>query len=164
MKQINTKGFTLIEMLVFISILSMFFVSATAITIVMIRNANENLHKMLANQYLEETFDWLQSEKEADWLEFIAKAPEQETLVNTVELDSRSKVYCLNDNALGWPQTFGSCSSYGLHAMFKRELYMRSNGLDRVEVAVKISWKETSTIEQKIISRTQYSIWEQVEN
>ena len=65
------KSFTLIEVLIFVTILSLFFVVASAVTITSLQNLKVQEHKILATRYAEELLEWLRGEKEVDWNKFI---------------------------------------------------------------------------------------------
>jgi prepilin-type N-terminal cleavage/methylation domain len=59
----HKKSFTLIEVLIFVTILSLFFVAAAAVTIVSLRNLKVQEHKILATRYAEELLELAKREK-----------------------------------------------------------------------------------------------------
>ena len=60
-------AFTLIEVLIFCSIVSTFFVSSAAITTFLLRSMKANEHKIIATRYAEELLEWVRAEKEKNW-------------------------------------------------------------------------------------------------
>jgi prepilin-type N-terminal cleavage/methylation domain-containing protein len=64
------QGFSLLEVLVFISILSVFFVTAISISISTLKTMQVNEHRIIATRYAEELMEWLRSEKESSWEDF----------------------------------------------------------------------------------------------
>lgn len=137
MKKINkalkqTAGFSLIEILVFITILSFVFIAAAALGTVSIRNSQNAQNKILATRYGEELMDWLRGQKEADWQAFLAK--------------SNPTPYCFSQEpvSLPWPAA-GACSTNPLiNSLFEREAtltYVEQQ--QRVNVTVNIDWSES---------------------
>lgn len=70
----NTKyenAFTLIEILIFTAIVSVFFVVAAAVSAFSLGIMRTNENKIYATHYAEETIEWLRNEKEtAGWTNF----------------------------------------------------------------------------------------------
>ncbi len=66
----NKQGFSLLEVLIFISILSVFFVTAIAISVTSLRDMRVSQHRITATRAAEEMNEWLSSEKESDWNTF----------------------------------------------------------------------------------------------
>lgn len=152
------KGFTLIEVLVFVSILGLFFVMAAAVSIASVRFVKINEHKVLATKHAEDIVEWLRSEKESDWDTFVSKAD--------------GSVYCFNDPVTDVNETIndqaaGACAGYtGLTgvtpAIFKREVTLSRVGSPtyQVNVEVEVSWLESSTT-YSVPVQTVFSVWEQ---
>ena len=144
----KNKGFTMMEVLIFVSILSLFFVTAAAITTASLRNLKIQEHKILATRYAEELLEWLRGEKEADWNQFILKA---------------SLSYCFNTSPINtWPSS-GTCSTYSLDNLFKREANLTSQTLggatQQVNVSITVEWQETGNTYQVPIN-TVFTVWE----
>lgn len=129
------RAFSLIEVLIFASILSLFFVAAAAIMTVSLRNMKFNEHKILATRYGEELLEWLRGEKEDDWKVFFNKA-----LPNT-------KNYCFNTSPIPdvWPAE-GLCdtNNYSLVTFLKRETLLSVSATDEKQLTANITvqWKE----------------------
>ncbi|MFA5770473.1 MAG: type II secretion system protein [Patescibacteria group bacterium] len=124
-------GFSLVEVLVFTTILGLFFVAALTITTFNLKNMKIQEHKILATRYAEEAIEWLKEEKENDWSDFITH-----TGTN----------YCLN--SLAW--TSGVCGTYslGTPGFFKRDLLITNSGspVDKVETTMTVSWEDMGTV------------------
>jgi prepilin-type N-terminal cleavage/methylation domain-containing protein len=130
----SKKGFSLIEVLVFVSILGMFFVIAIAVTISSLRNMKINEHKILATKYGEELLEWFRSQKEKDFQVFATYAGDSGTS------------YCFNSLRISWPGT-GSCSTYnGLNPpIYTRDAILTKSGsptTTTVSVEITVSWQE----------------------
>jgi len=138
------KAFTLAEVLVFVTILSLFFISAVTITTFNLRNLKVQEHKILATRYAEEGSEWVKQEKEDDWQVFITRT---------------GTSYCLN--SLSW--TSGLCSTFslGTPAIFKRDLQIVNSGspVNRVTTNLTVGWLENG-IEQKVVLKSVLNLWE----
>jgi len=141
----HKNSFTLVEVLIFVTILSLFFVSAISITIVSLRNLKIQEHKILATRYAEELLEWLRGEKEADWNRFA----------------TRTGTYCFNSLPINSWGNFGNCSSYSLNNLYKRELILSSYGTPpyQINVAITVSWQELGQTYQVPIN-TVFTVWE----
>lgn len=138
------KGFSLVEVLVFVTVLAIFFVTALTITTFSLRNLKIQEHKILATRYAEEGLEWIKAEKEDDWQVFAGRT---------------DNFYCLN--SLGW--VAGICNSFtlGTPSIFKRDLIIRGNGnpIDRVTAELTVTWQENG-IDQKVVLKSVYKLWE----
>lgn len=146
----KTAAFSLIEVLVFISILSVFFVVAMVVVTTSLRNMKVSEHKILAARYAEEGIEWIRSEKERiGWDTFTS-------------LDSISgTTYCLN--SLEWIS--GTCTTYALGnpVFFKREVVITNEGSPatiQVNAVVTVKWLETGGVVYQVPIREVYRIWE----
>jgi type II secretory pathway pseudopilin PulG len=138
-------GFTLVEVLVFVTILSLFFISAVTITTFSLRSLKIQEHKIIATRYAEEASEWLRQEKEDDWQIFA----------------SHNGDYCLNTNPISW--TSNSCSGYdlGTPGFFKRDLTISGSGnpVDKITTVLTVSWLENG-LPQNVILKSVYNLWE----
>lgn len=138
------NGFSIIEVLVFVTILSIFFVFAVTITVFNLKNMKVQEHKILATRYAEEGNEWLKQEKEDDWQVFTSH-----TGTN----------YCLN--SLSW--TSGLCGAYslGTPAFLKRDLLITNSGspVDKITTNLTVSWLENG-IEQKVVLKSVFNLYE----
>lgn len=135
----NKSGFSLIEVLIFVSILGVFFVAAAATTIYTLRTAQISEHKILATRYADDLMEWLRSEKEGDWNAFISKY---------VPNSSSANVFCFNKQIIGASAIATSCGYDGIlngniysYQKFKREVNL-TGSTTQVNVAVLVSWQE----------------------
>src|SRR3989344_5893759 len=85
--QLN-KAFTLIEIMIFVSLLSMVLIVAVGYVTRLLMNMKVNEHKIYATFYVEEVSEWLISERYADWDGFQSKADATPT----------GFIYCFNNN------------------------------------------------------------------
>ena len=155
--QTAKKGFTLIEVLAFVTIASFLLITVMAVTVISINRMKSDQYKLWGNYFTESLLEWLTGEREADWNAFYAKAG-----------DVTDNIYCFNDiNLSSWPST-GNCTNYSLGAneifggkqIFKREAYLRQSGTDKVNVKVVVTWKEKSG-ERKIEAIRNFSFVEE---
>lgn len=143
------KAFSLIEVLVFITILSLFFVAAMAVTTFSLRNMKASEYKILAAHLAEEGMEWVRSEKEADWSQFTDK----DTLGGTT--------YCIKN--LNWNNSV-PCTNYtlGTPAIFKRELKVDNqagNPITATDIEITVSWTDGTTVFEVPV-KTVLKVWE----
>lgn len=122
------SGFTLLEVLVVIGILSVFLLSAVTVSIVSVRNLKNSENKILASRYAEGLIEWLRGEKESNWASFILN----------------EGTWCFNNEPITqWPQT-GTCGpeDANINNNFKREVIIDYDDISRVLVKVSVSWNE----------------------
>jgi len=141
----HKKSFTLIEVLIFVTILSLFFVVAAAVTIASLRNLKVQEHKILATRYAQELLEWLRGEKEADWNQFV----------------THNGTYCFNSSPITSWGSRGNCSGYGLNNLYKREvtLTVQGNPAYQVNVSITVLWQELGQTYQIPIN-TVFTVWE----
>ena len=148
-------GFSIIEVIIFIGILSVVLTAALGFTIKMIMTVRVNEHRLYATHYVEEVTEWLNGEREADWEEFESHATTGGT------------VYCINNtlaiSTLFDDLTTGACTTNGLTpAIYQRELTLSKDiptTATRVSATVQVTWIEEGVqyVEQ---IQTGYSVWE----
>ena len=146
------KGFSLIEVLIFITIISIFFVVTASISISMIRNTKINERKVIAIRYAEELLEWLRAEKDIDWNVFTTHAP------------TAGQEYCFNADPSGWINS-PPCL-YELDSLYKRTVKLTGlntpppdNTTYQVNVEVVVEWLESGSI-YNVPLHTTFSIWE----
>lgn len=126
------KSFSLIEVVVVTSILSIFFVVAVSVLVVVLRNMKTNEHKIYATHYVGQLEDWLRTQKELNWVDF----------------STRSGTFCFNDETqMAWPGSPGDC--VGAPASLNPPIYNRRVELPgcagscvQVGATITVSWKE----------------------
>ncbi|OGK31034.1 hypothetical protein A3F29_03200 [Candidatus Roizmanbacteria bacterium RIFCSPHIGHO2_12_FULL_33_9] len=131
MKITNNFGFTLIEVLVVLSILSLFLLSAITVSIVSVRNLKSSENKILATRYAEGLSEWIRGQKESDWDIFIGK----------------TGAWCFSEEPiLTWPLSTGNClPNEKISSIFERKAVISyDSALDRIISDVTVSWDEGS--------------------
>ena len=131
-------GFSMVEVLVFVSVVAMFFVVAAAISSFSLQIAKSNENKILATRYAEELLEWLRGEKEVDWEQFKE---------NTIP-DDTTKNYCFYEKTFGsnWNNTSklnAACSGFELGSVFNRDLTVTpTSDSNQVSINVTVSWRD----------------------
>jgi len=152
MTQIKSKinlGFTLIEVLIFVSLLSIIFITFAALTTVTIRWSKINEHKIIASHNIEEIREWLRGQKEADFTGFIGK--EGSWCFNSHEYPAGYSNWVLSSDP--------SCD-HSLDGIYKRTVVLANQDSDRkVLVSLHIDWNE-GTQYFTIDERTLFSLHE----
>ncbi len=127
-------GFSLIEILVFITILSLVFISAITLGTVSIRNSKNAENKILAAHYGEELLNWLRGQKDADWSTFIEQSGEP----------PGGTPYCFSDEPVSsWPSSDSCTSSQLIRNLFKRQATLiYDSSAQRVNIDITVDWNE----------------------
>lgn len=145
------KSFSLVEVLVFVSILSLFFITAVSVTTFSIRNLKIQEYRILATRYAEEAVEWVKQEKEDDWQLFATRD----------DSGGSGTAYCLN--SLNWDNKTDCNGSYTLGPpnIFKRKLLIVNSGnpVDKISTDMTVSWLEND-VEQKIVLKAVSNLWE----
>lgn len=79
----ENKGFTLIEVLIFTTLISFIFITLSYLAVNSIQNSKIGAHKILATHYAEELREVLRNQKEDDWTNFISSIPLSPTIIIT---------------------------------------------------------------------------------
>lgn len=151
-------GFSMIEVLVFVSILSLFFVTTAAITATSLKQMKISEHRIIASRYAEDLLEYLRGEKDEGWEEFVAKA------------NTNGLTYCFNnpisENTRLNSISSSACENYnGIvgseNPIFKREVTLRvqDSFASQVTVNVLVRWREGG-VEYSVPVNTVFSIWE----
>src|SRR3989338_7171355 len=129
------KGFSLIEVLVFVTVLSLVFVAAMAVVTYSLRTMKINEHKILASHYAEEAMEWGKGQKEDNWVEFTA-----------LDAVPGASIFCINDLNFNNANECGTSYDLGTPATFKREVLLEnvpdSTTPDQVNATVYVFWLE----------------------
>lgn len=166
----RTSGFSLIEVMLFATILSIVFVIAAAYVVNLLRVMKINEHRILATFYAEELREWLKSEREADWDAFAEKAtPEGVTYCFNSNLEINDTIASIGTNAP--PAKFvsvnqASCGYTGIGgqnpAIFKREVKLTKENKTPptwVNAEITVMWMENG-IENIVPINARFSIFE----
>lgn len=153
-RSFSKAGFSLVEVLVFVTVLSLFFVIALTVTTFNLRNLKIQEHKILATRYAEEGMEWVKQEKEDDWQSF------------SLHDDGTGTTYCIN--SLNWNTSNASvdydCNDYGLGnpvSIFSRSLVITNSStpVDSAATKVTVSWKENNVV-QSVVLKSVLNLWE----
>ena len=126
----NSRGkiqaFSLVEVLVFVAVIAIFFIVASAVTVAILRNMKINEHKIIATRYAEEAIEWLKNEKETDWKTFTTNA-----------------AICASNQCfynLDWSGRCISCNK--IDEIYSRTVDFQPVSSSVINVTVKVSWSE----------------------
>ncbi len=134
------NGFSLIEVLVFVSILGLVFIVGAALATISIQNSKSAENRILASRYGEELLDWLKGQKETNWASFVAKTS---TSVTSYCMTAEPINYSINT----WPSS-GSCGAnqYITGTNFIRQVDLQQDQLfgtnSRINVSIHVKWSE----------------------
>lgn len=112
----NLKGFSLVEVLVFVSALTVALVALIGSVTYSSLVLSDARHKLFATRYNEEL---------AEWLKFQRQYYQYQTIAQKSSVQGSS--YCFNTNDLQWPTNLGYCTAndFSLDNFYKRELTLR---------------------------------------
>lgn len=128
----KNMGFSLLEVLIFVSIISLFFIAAASVATVSLRTIKANENKILATRYAEELAEWVRGEKEEDW---------------TVFTTTRMGNWCFSQEPVTkWPDSKSTTNpicpdSQVIGSLFKREMIVELSG-ERVNASINVVWSE----------------------
>lgn len=150
------SSFSLIEVLIFVTILSGFFVIAASVVAVSLRNLKISEHKLIASHYATEVMEWVRSQSQDDWNDFV-----------TTYAPTAGKTYCFGTSPItGWPAATPCTNSFNSlsPAIFNREVSLTgSNGscgfTCQVKVDITVEWKD-SGIGFTVPVSSVFSVWE----
>ncbi len=162
------KSFSLIEVLIFVTILTLFFIVAAAVIITSLRDMKISEHKILATRYAEELMEWLRSDKEVDWggTTCSGNCPDPVLPANFTEKATKCQslqcTFCFNTTPISaWPTSAGACATGTFlsdgKSLFKREVTLTSSHgagsyADKVEARIIVSKVRPITLITTIIS------------
>lgn len=127
------QAFSLIEVLIFVTILALFFVVAAAVTTAVLRDIGINTKRVVAAHRSEELLEWLKYQKDLNWDDFYTKTS-----------SGGSTTYCFVFwSNIQWPASSGSCVLGPNDAPEKREATLTQVAGDPDLVKIQI----TSTFE-----------------
>ena len=154
-KNTNKNAFSLIEVLIFVTILALFFVTAAAVVTASLRNMKINEHKIIASHYAEELLEWFRGEKETDWDVFITKKISNSN-------NSEGSQICFNDQVLtSEPESLRTTAcDYTLASLYNRGAwFVKNEAKTQVDVYINVSWQELGQT-FTVPLRSTFSIWE----
>lgn len=119
------RGFSLIEVLVFSSVLSVALIAIIGTSAYSSLLLNNACYRIVASRYSEELAEWFKYQRE-----YYGYSQISEKADNT---------YCFNTDILDW-QGSGVCSSYGLDNIFKREATLTLDG-SKTKIVITTSYR-----------------------
>jgi type II secretory pathway pseudopilin PulG len=132
----HNGGFSLIEVLIFITILGIFFINAIAVSIYTLKDMQVSQHRIVASRAAEEMNEWLASEKETDWNAFINRAL---TIAN-----NQGGCNVFNDTNISW--SYIACDSppgNPLQGIYTRTVSFEVNStIPEVTTRTIVTWTE----------------------
>ncbi len=160
------KGFSLMEVLVFTTIFSLFFIVAASVVTTTLRITRENQDKIRSTHHIEELVEWIQSEKEINWGGttnqggLITSFTEQITRPGLTEVS-----FCFNSNPIpGWPSSGLTDCHFTLEGKYRRTATFSATLIEdsyvkQVNANVLVEWFEGEKLYSTPLKRT-FSIWE----
>lgn len=170
------KGFTLLEMMIFVTLMSIVLLTMVGYTIHVMKVMKANEHRLWANIYAENIKEWLDGERESSVgnVRFYA-SDEIPTYTNTTAqhaslLNSATvRRYCLNNNFGDYNTMYSisfsnatSCSFGSLSPpIYRRELFLIRNNVATgpVYVIIRVSWYEGGILNSVVLDNV-YTDWE----
>jgi len=133
-----SHGFTLVEVVVFVSVLSVALVSLLAsisYSSLLLYNAQ---HKVVATRRAEELAEWLKFQRE-----YYGFAQ----LDDQIDPDDSTSFCFNNEEVLAWPDESGDCSGYALDNFYKREALLTRSG-SVITAQISVSWQTLGNIKE----------------
>ena len=150
-------GFSLIEVIIFVSLISILFVGAASVMSFMYRQNQMQISQLIATHQSEELYQWLKAEREADW----------NTFVNTVTVGKtqQSTLFCFSTLDPTWGSQIGDLSGcpYAISSKYRRSATFQVDNLaNPTQVSVRIStdWIEASSVRSKVFTVVFINQWE----
>ncbi len=145
------RGFSLFEVLIFITISGFLLVSMVSYRVATIRQSRSGYYKIYATRYAEEFAEWLRVQKELGWTDFYNKATNTGTATTTT--------YCANgtinlDSTLNGVMTAVTASNCGYDGItsatpngrpkiFRRTVtFTNSDTALPIQAAILVEWQE----------------------
>lgn len=141
----SSKAFSLIEVLIFVTILSLFFVAAISVVSVSLRNMKNNEHRILATRYAEELMEWLKAQKEEGWVKLT---------------DNLGTYNFCSSPITEWPQ-IGACAVAEIigETIYTRTVIIDQPNSNQISVSIEVTWTESGNT-YKVPMNAVFSVWE----
>lgn len=126
------KGFTIVEILIFVTIISIVFVVSAQITTVSLQTSRTNERRIIAQHLAEGIREWLKGQKDADFTTFVT---------------TRMGTWCFNTEPIDtWSDAVsGPCQGYTLQNAFKRSVVLVAQADNTQVVAtILVEWQDGS--------------------
>ena len=145
------KSFSLIEVLIFVTILSLLLIASAAIVTVSMRQNTLKINMLRATHYNEQLLDGIREQKESDWSLFATFAGDNTYCFKEDDLSSPFEILNVTD----CPSTLGGM--YRRYAVFKTTL--SPQGPTQVDATVNTSWQDAGNNFITTL-HTLFTIWE----
>lgn len=157
------KAFSLIEVLIFVVVFSLFFIIAASIVTSTLRITKENQNKIKASHYVEELREWLRSEKETNWGGSIYVGSIN-SFTEQVSQSSPTTSFCFNSSPIAsWPAIGTTNCNFTLDGQYRRIATFSAtivNGfVNQISANISTEWKSGEEI-RSIPLQSVFSIWE----
>lgn len=165
--QKTKKAFSLVEVLIFVVVFSLFFITAATIVTTTLRITTTNQNKVKATHYIEELSEWLRSEKEVNWGGTIysgsgpvSSFTEQVTLLNP----NPKTDFCFNFSPIvEWPTTGASNCNFTMDGQFRRiatfSATISDSYVNQIAATISTEWHDGVGIKSATVQKI-FSIWE----
>lgn len=160
MKRKKLLSFSLVEVLIFVSIFNIFMVSAISINLFLLKNLKYQENKIKALFLAEQGLEWLRGEKERNWGGNIYPNGNNDTFSYKATMVNKTYPQPVCFNQLSWSAMVPQCS-FNLENIFKRTINIsyQSNPFLMISTEIKVQWIEFGeTYEVKLNSI--YNQWE----
>lgn len=139
----SRKGLSLIEILIFVLLVSILLVGLSYGTIFSLRNSKFAQDKTRATRLAQELQDWLRGQRDVDWEAFVGGFSLGTYCVNSIPSDIGGLV-----------AVTGSCPSYSLQSRFKREMTVTNIAANGNSMTYEISvyWRDAGTVHKAQIA------------
>lgn len=132
------SGFSLIEVIIFTSILSIIFVAAASIMTYTMKQNSVQIDKLYATHHNDELNEWIRGEREVGWSEFTTYA-----LAGYPD----ASIYCFSDESPQWTAAINSVNdcAFSLNEKFRRYAVIKasnSSPTTRIEVTINTDWMD----------------------
>ncbi|BCX14923.1 MAG: hypothetical protein KatS3mg088_606 [Patescibacteria group bacterium] len=136
-KSKGDKGQSLVELLVALALIVIIIVAVVGLSALSIKAAYFAKRQTMAKRYVEEAMEWLRAYKRDNWYNILNYRAD--TNLNNID-------FCLNSLNFDSP---GSCSSYSLGGVFKRELMLYKYDLGvgqkpKIKATVVVTWSDSA--------------------
>lgn len=154
----NKSGFSLVEVMIFITILGLFFISAISLTIYTVRDMRISQNRVIASKYAQEMVEWLKAEKETDWSEFYSKASAIAPGCRefNMELGLQTSTYI-------WDNKTDTCTASTTTpreiGIFRRKITFTVPSTSLVQIKVNVVWKD-GRLDQSVPIDTVFVPWQ----
>lgn len=159
------ESFSLVELLVFVSILSIFFVMAASVVTVSLRNMKFNEHKLKASHYASQLEEWLRSQKEINWGGNLCNGcGSPANFTEIVSQEGNPTTFCFNISPIEDWGSVDACADYDLDLLFKREVIftptLTGSYVGQINASITVSWLDLGQ-QKSVTSNTSFSVPEQ---